>query len=114
MPQPVAFGPLQEFDNSHQFRTHPDTFLHLLSIQNFAPSGASGLRQIHERTFISDERLQLLVNHLAGCWHKSISHSGDIDKVLSAIVANNDGINSVRSRHVSPDNEFLPKIDAQL
>jgi hypothetical protein len=26
MPQPVSFGPLQEFDNSHQFRTRPYAF----------------------------------------------------------------------------------------
>jgi hypothetical protein len=33
MPQPVPFGPLQEFDNRDQFGTDPDTLLQLLGVQ---------------------------------------------------------------------------------
>src|SRR5260221_11420972 len=107
MPQPISFGPFEKFDDGHEFRTDPNAFLHLLGVQNLAPSSPSCLRQIHERTLVGDKRLQLLVNHPARCWHKSVSYSGDVVQILSAIVADDDRIDAVRSGNKSANHEFL-------
>src|SRR5216683_4669426 len=69
MTKPVCLGRFQKLDNGYYFGFDPYAFLHLLGVQNLAPSGASGLWQIHERALISDQWLQLLVNHPAGRWH---------------------------------------------
>src|SRR3981189_2432560 len=90
MTQSVCFGPLQKFNHGYEFRADPDAFLHLFLVQDFAPPGASSFRKIHEWAFVGDERLQLLINHSASCWHKSIAHPGDVDQILSAVVADDD------------------------
>src|ERR1700724_2427858 len=112
MPHPVSFGPLQEFYNRYQFWTDPKTFLHLLSVKNLSPPGASSLRQIHKRAFVRDEGLQLLVNTPPCGRHKTVSRSSDIDQVFTAIVANNDRIETVYPWRKPTDYELLTLIDS--
>src|SRR5579863_62103 len=112
MPQAISFGPFEKFDNGHNFGADPNAFLHLFCVQNLAPSSASGLRQIHERTHVDD--LQFLVNHSASRWYKSVANASDVNQILSAIVAHYDRIDSVWTRQETADDKFLAAIDSQL
>ena len=114
MPQPVSFGPLKKFHDDYELGTDPDAFLHLLGIENLALSGALRLRQVHEWASVRDQRLPLLINHPADCWHKSISHSRDVVQILAAIVSDDDRIDAVRSGNKSANHELLGSIDPHL
>jgi len=56
--QMVAFGPLQEFDLRHEFRSEPNTLLHVLSGQTLA--WAMDFREIDEQTFQRNKRSKFL------------------------------------------------------
>ena len=64
MPQLVALGPFQEFNLGYQFGIDPNTLLHFLDGQGFAPSRLSRFWQVDEGTFNPRWRAQLL-KHLA-------------------------------------------------
>ena len=53
MAQVVASGPFQEFNLRYEFGIDPNTLLHLLSRQGFAPSRLSRFWQVDEGTFNS-------------------------------------------------------------
>jgi hypothetical protein len=43
--------------------------------------------------------------------HKSISNSRDVDQLLSLVISNDDGVETVSAREVSADHQFLSAID---
>jgi hypothetical protein len=55
-PQMIALGPFQKFDLSYEFRLGPNTFLHIVGGQAFAPTRTMRLRKIYERTGRHHER----------------------------------------------------------
>jgi len=73
MPQPISFCPVQKFNHSNQPWVDPHAFLQLLGVKNLTPPGSSGFWQIHERAFVGDERLEVLVDRPASCWYKTYS-----------------------------------------
>src|SRR4029077_10672562 len=72
------------------------------------------LRQINEWAFIRDQRLQLFVNTPPRGRDKTVSRSSDIDQIFTAIVANNDRIETACPWRKPTHYELLPSIDAKL
>jgi hypothetical protein len=59
MPKMVAIGPFQKFNLRHEFWSDPNTFLHIISGQAFAPARTMRLWQVDEWAFQNHQELQL-------------------------------------------------------
>jgi hypothetical protein len=73
-----------------------------------------GLREVYERAIADNESLQLLEHPSTGRRNEAVSRSGHVNKIVAAIVANDDGIQTMRTRSESPDHELLPEVYAML
>jgi len=85
MTQVAAFGPFQEFNLGYQFGIDPNTLLHFLRRQSFAPSRLSRFRQVDEGTFNPRQRPQFL-KHLANVFSYGILRGNSEGIVLLDVV----------------------------
>ena len=72
------------------------------------------LQEIGERTFGDDEGLQLFEYLAPRGRNKSVAHSGYVDQIVSLVIANDDGVESVGSGDEASDHQFLTAIHAIL
>src|ERR1700722_6333006 len=114
MPEMVSLGPFQELDLRHNLGTHPNALLHSVSIQPFTPAGAPLLREIAEGTFADLENRETLKQRAPQALRQSATHPCGVDQIVAAVKADNQRIQSARSRHETADHELLSLIDAQL
>src|SRR5215469_61164 len=72
------------------------------------------LWKISERTFRGKQGLQPGEYLAPRSRHKAVPDSGDINQMVSPVIANNDCVHSVRSRNVTSDHKFLSPIQPVL
>jgi len=108
--QPITLRTFHKFYLSGKLRRQPDTFLHLLGVQAFAPSRFTLLRQFCERAVVHNQGLQLFIHLAPDRWHKSRPHLGDVHQLILALFANDDRINTMGSGYKATNNASLPKV----
>src|SRR5438309_189374 len=103
MPEMIRFSPLQKLDLSHEFKPDPNTLLHIVSGQAFAPTRAMRLWQVDEWTFRDHQGSQLFDRLAPRGRNKSVPHSGDVNEIVSLVISNDDGVETMRPRNVAAD-----------
>src|SRR5215467_4431130 len=83
----ICPGPLQEFDLGDGFWRQPNCLLHFLSVEFFAKSRLSSLRQIYERAVVRHEMLQLRKHLSPRGRDKAVASSRDIHQLVAVVVA---------------------------
>jgi hypothetical protein len=93
-------------------RTHTHFFIFSASrISPLARPVAGRFANVHSSVISS---FQVFVKHPASSWHKSVSHSCDVDQILLTEIANDNSVQSVWPRRESAADKFLAAIDAQF
>src|SRR5580704_1111089 len=114
MPQPIRVGPFEKFDLSYGFRLQPNCFLHFFRIEFFAKAWPPSLGQIYEWAGRSDQVLQFRENLPSRSRDEPIPCSCHVSELVPVVVADDQGINTMRARKISADDKFLTEIHAML
>src|SRR5580765_4916971 len=72
------------------------------------------LRQVDEWAFRNHQESQLFEHLPSRGRNKSVSHSGNVNEIVSTVISDDDGIETVSAREVSADHQFLSAIHAIL
>jgi hypothetical protein len=106
----IRSGPFQKLNLRDHLRSHPNTFLHLLRSEALTPPPGHRFGKVGERAFCGSEMVEPL-EHLTPCRrHEPGPHARRINKILAAVKAHYQRINTQIAGNVATHHELLPKV----
>jgi hypothetical protein len=70
--------------------------------------------EIDERALGDDQGIELSEDLAPRSGYKAVPNPRDIDQILSSVIPNNDGVDSMRSGNVASDHKFLSTVQPIL
>src|SRR5215469_15801643 len=114
MPQMAVRCPLDELELPNQRRCEPPAVRHLLGRQPLPPTPAGRLRQVGEGASVDLQCAEALEQLRPRCRREAVPRTASVDQPVAVVVAEDDGVETIRADGVATDYELLPAVDPHL